>query len=175
MKSGNTDGFALVDLVFTVGLIGTLSMLALPNLLAARQSAGAASAIGSMRTISSGQLSFALTCGGGFYAPTLTSLGTPPPASTGFVSPQLAVADQVTHAGYLIRMSATPFGPAPPSCNGLALGATGQAFRAAADPIEPGNPRFFAVNANAQIFEHDATLYDVMPEAGEPPIGGLLK
>lgn len=176
MNTTKTDGFALIDLIFTVGLIGTLAMLALPSLVMARQSAGAASAIGSMRTISSAQLSFALTCGGGFYAPSLTSLGTPPPASiAGFISPQLSVANQVTRAGYLVRMAATPFGPSPPSCNGLALGATAQAFKAGADPVEPGNSRFFAINANGQIFEHDASLFAVMPEAGEPPVGQLLK
>lgn len=176
VKARRADGFALIDLIFTVGLLATLAMLAMPSLVMARQSAGAASAIGSMRAISSAQLSFALTCGGGFYAPRLTSLGTPPPASTtGFISPQLAVSDQVTRAGYLIRMSATPFGPAPPSCNGLPLGSTAQAFKAAADPIEPNNPRFFGTNANGQIFEHTGTLFASMPEAGEPPIGQLLK
>jgi len=176
VNTTKADGFALIDLIFTVGLIATLAMLALPRLVLARQSAGAASAIGSMRTISSAQLSFALTCGGGFYAPNLTTLGTPPPASTsGFVSPQLAVANQVTRAGYLIQMAATPFAPAPPSCNGLALGATGQAFKAGADPVEPGNVRFFGINANGQIWEHTASLFAAMPEAGEPAIGHLLK
>src|ERR1700692_889240 len=73
-----TDGFALIDLIFTMGIIGVLCSIALPRLLLARQAAGAASAIGSMRAINSAQLTFALTCGGGFYAPSLTTLGTLP-------------------------------------------------------------------------------------------------
>lgn len=169
------DGFALIDLIFTIGIIGVLATTALPRLLAARQSAGSASAIGSMRAISSAQLTFALTCGGGFYAPKLTSLGAPPPGSTeGFISPGLAVADTVTRAGYLVQLTATPYAAAPASCNGVGQGEAGQAYKAGADPTEPGNPRFFAINANGAIFEDSASLFAVMPEVGEPASGHIL-
>src|SRR5262245_41424157 len=84
-------GFALVDLLFVCGVIGVLSAIAMPRLLLAKQLAGAASAIGSLRTINSSELTFALTCGGGFYAPDLTTLGTPPAGSNeGYISPGLA-------------------------------------------------------------------------------------
>jgi type II secretory pathway pseudopilin PulG len=170
------DGFALIDLIFVIGIISVLAMIAFPRVLMARQSAGAASAIGSLRAISSAELSFAFTCGGGFYAPNLTTLGTPPPGSpAAFISTNLATANQVTRAGYLIRLSAEPFGAAPPSCNGLAAGEAGQAYRAVADSIEPDNFRFFGTNANGQLWEHTASLWDDIPEAGEPPIGALLK
>ena len=72
------SGFALIDLIFTIGIIGVLCTIALPRLLLAKQSAGSASAIGSLRAINSAQLTFALTCGAGFYAPSLTRLGTLP-------------------------------------------------------------------------------------------------
>jgi hypothetical protein len=42
-------------------------------MLLAQQAAGASSAIGSLRTIGSAELTFALTCGSGFYAPNLTA------------------------------------------------------------------------------------------------------
>ena len=71
------QGFAFIDLIFVCGIIGLLCSIALPRLLLVQQSAGAASAIGSMRTIDSAQLTFALTCGNGFYAPDLSTLGTP--------------------------------------------------------------------------------------------------
>ena len=76
------QGFTLLDLLFVCGLIGVLSIIALPKLLMAKQAANAASAISSMRAITSAQLTFALTCGGGFYAPDLVTLGdfTQPPA-----------------------------------------------------------------------------------------------
>lgn len=170
------DGFALIDLIFVIGIIAILAMIAFPRVLMARQSAGAASAIGSLRAISSAQLSFAFTCGGGFYAPNLTTLGAAPPGSpVAFISPNLATANQVTRAGYLIRLAADAFAAAPPSCNGLAGGEAGQAYRAVADSIEPDNMRFFGTNANGQLWEHTATLWNDMPEAGEPPVGTLLK
>lgn len=169
------QGFALIDVIFVCGIIGLLCSIALPKLLLARQSAGAASAIGSMRAINSAELTYALTCAGGFYAPSLTTLGTAPPGSNEpYITPELGAADTVTKAGYIIRLTAAPYGGSPPTCNGLGLGATGQGFSASADPTQADNFRFFATNSNAMIFEHNATLTGVMPELGEPAVGHPL-
>ncbi len=176
MLSRNAHGFALIDLIFVCGIIGVLASIALPRLLLARQTAGAASAIGSMRAINSAQLTFALTCGSGFYAPDLPTLGTPPPGSReAFISAGLSTAAVVNKAGYNIQMSAAPYGGAPPSCNGLGAGATGQGFVAAADPDNASNFRFFATNANNVIYEHTASLFAAMPEIGSPMVGAPLK
>ena len=75
-------GFALIDLLFVCGIIGLLSSIALPRLALAKQSAGSASAIGSLRAINSAQLTYALTCGNGFYAPKLSTLGVAPPGTS---------------------------------------------------------------------------------------------
>src|SRR5262249_44803302 len=75
------DGFALIDLLFVCGRVGTLVSIAMPSLFTAKQQAGAASAIGSLRAINSAELTYALTCGAGFYADSLTRLGTAPPGS----------------------------------------------------------------------------------------------
>jgi type II secretory pathway pseudopilin PulG len=169
-------GFALIDMIFVTGIIGLLMTIAMPRLIMAKQSAGAASAIGSMRAINSAQLSYALTCGGGFYAPALTTLGVAPPGSNeGFISPGLATADSIVKAGYTIQMTASPFPGAPASCNGLAAGLAGQAFVAGADAVDVTNTRYFATNANNVIYEHNASLYAVMPEVGAPPVGQILR
>jgi type II secretory pathway pseudopilin PulG len=169
-------GFALIDMIFVTGVIGLLMSIAMPRLIMAKQSAGAASAIGSMRAIGSAQLSYALTCGGGFYAPSLSTLGTAPPGSTeGFISVGLGSADTIVKAGYTIQMTATPFPGAPGACNGLAPGNAGQAFVAGADPTDVSNTRFFATNANNVIYEHNVSLYAVMPEVGAPPVGQILR
>lgn len=169
-------GFALIDLIFVCGVIGLLCSIALPRLLQAQQAAGSASAIGSMRAINSAELTFALTCGNGFYAPNLTTLGTPPPGSNeAFITPSLGSADTIIKSGYIIQLEATPFAGAPPTCNGLAAGESGQGFRAAANPAQPGVPRFFATNANSRIYEHTATLFALIPEVGEPPVGAPLQ
>jgi type II secretory pathway pseudopilin PulG len=176
-RTQTADGFALLDLLFVIGLISIVSLLAMPRLLLAKQSAGAASAIGSLRAINSSQLTFALTCGGGFYAPTLRVLGRPAPGSNeAFIAAGLGTGESVIRSGYLFQMEATPFPGSPGSCNGLAMGEAGQAFVAAADPAgEPLNKRFFATNANGLIFEHTASLWPTMPEVGEPAAGALLQ
>jgi type II secretory pathway pseudopilin PulG len=169
------NGFALLDLIFVCGIIGLLASIALPQLALAKNAAGAASAVGSMRAISSSQLTYALTCGGGFYAPKLTTLGVPPPTSIEpYIGGGLADADTVTKSGYTIRMAGTAYPGAPVTCNGVAAGDAAQAFAATADPNDPNNPRFFAVNSNNAIYEHNATLWGVMPETGEPPVGNPL-
>jgi type II secretory pathway pseudopilin PulG len=177
MITKKTNGFALIDLIFTIGMIGVLCTIALPRLLLAKQSAGAGSALGSLRAINSAQLTFALTCGGGFYAPTLTSLGTLPVGSNAaFLSSSLTSADTVEKSSYIIQMSAVPFPPAPGTCNGLGVGVAGTGFKAGADPTDTtNNQRFFATNANGMIFEDTATLFAAMPEVGEPVLGHVLK
>jgi len=169
------QGFALIDLIFVCGIIVVLASIAIPRLLLAKQAAGAASAIGSMRAINSAELTYALTCGAGFYAPSLTTLGTPPPGShEAFITASLGMADTITKSGYVIQLSAIAFGGAPGSCNGLGPGLAGQGFRAAADPNEPQNSRYFATNANGMIYEDITSLFAAMPETGSPAAGHTL-
>lgn len=175
-KLRNAQGFALIDLLFVCGIIGLLCSIALPRLLLAKQSAGAASAIGSMRYINSAQLTYALTCGNGFYAPNLRTLGVPPPGSQEpFLAGGLTGGDTVIKSGYSITVEGIPYTGAPPTCNGLGGSEAAQGFRASADPVEPGNSRFFGTNANNFIYEHSASLFSSMPEVGESPVGRPLR
>ena len=172
----NQRGFALLDLIFVAGIIALLSSIALPRLTLAKSTAGSASAIASMRAITSAELSYALTCGAGFYAPTLTVLGTPPAGSNdAFIGGGLGAAAAVTKSGYIVQVAATPFAGSPASCNGLGVGGGGQGYKAGANPVDLQNPRFFATNANGLIWEHTATLFSTMPEAGDPLIGHPLR
>ena len=169
------QGFALIDLIFVCGIIGVLCSIALPRLFLAKQSAGAASAVGSMRVIDSAQLTYALTCGAGFYAPNLTTLGTAPAGSReSFIAPSLGVADTITKSDYVIQMAAAPYPGSPGSCNGLAVGLAGQGFSAGADPTDSGNSRFFGTNASNIIYEHTSSLFATMPETGAPPAGNMI-
>ena len=165
-------GFALIDLLFCCGIIGVLAAIALPRLVLAEQAAGSAGAIAAMRAINSAELTYALTCGNGFYAPSLTALGTAPPgANVAFISPDLGSASSVQKGGYLIQLSGAAFAGSPGSCNGLTTGAAAQGFKAGADPVTPNNTRFFATNSRATIYEHTSTLYAGMPEVNQPPAG----
>jgi len=169
-------GFALIDLLFVCGIIGLLSGIALPRLMAARGSAQAASAISTIRTIGSGEVSFAITCGNGFYAPSLTALGLAPPGGTeGFVKGDLGAADTVIKSGYQFQIFATPFAGAPDTCNLLGSGVTGLAYKAGGDPLDTtNNLRYFAANAGNVIWEDIAPLYPAMPEFGDSLAGAPL-
>jgi type IV pilus assembly protein PilA len=176
LKIRRADGFALIDILFVCAIMGVLSTIALPRMLMARQSAGAASAIGSLRTIHSAQLTFALTCGAGFYAPNLTTLGRPPASSReAFISPNLATSNVVTRSGYVIEVEGTAYAGAPGSCNGLDIGEAAQGWRAFADPTSSDNRRYFGTNVNGSIWEHNASLSGTIPEVGEPTLGQILK
>ena len=175
MRSRGQHGFALIDVIFCCGLIGLLAAIATPRMLLAKQAAGSASAIGSLRAVNSGQLTYAFTCGFGFYAPNLTTLGTMPEGShEAFLSAGMTSADSIIHSGYLFKLSATAVASAPASCNGVEPGEGGNGFKAGADPIEPTNTRFFATNSTVEIFEHTESLYEDMPESGEPEAGHVI-
>lgn len=165
-------GFALIDLLFTIGIIGVLTTIALPRLAAARQSAGVSSAIATLRLINSAQVTYAITCGSGFYAPNLSTLGIAPPGSNQpFIAAEIATADIVSKSSYTFEVSGTSYALAPASCNGLAAGLAAQAYKVRADPTEANNPRFFATNASGTIYEDTASLWAAMPEAAVPPSG----
>lgn len=175
MKLGKAQGFALIDIIFVCGIIGLLAGIALPSMLKAKQSAAGASAVGTMRSINSAELTFALTCGNGFYAPNLTTLGFPPTGShEPFLGGGLTGSDTVLKSSYSFRIEGAAYSTAPASCNGLDVGEAAQGFIAIAEPTEPTNPRFFATNASGSIYEHNASLYAIMPEVGEPTAGHVI-
>ena len=177
MRIRSAAGFALVDLLFVVGIIGILSGIALPRLMTAKNAATSASAIGSIRTIGSGQVTFAITCGNGFYAPSLSALGKAPPGSNdGFVKGELGSSDTVVKSGYSFTVSATPFAGAPDTCNQIGTGMTGLAFKVGGDPLDTGNnTRYFASNASNVIWEDTQPMFPMMPEAGDALSGTPLK
>ena len=162
------QGFALIDLIFVCGIIGLLCSIALPRLLLAKQSAGAASAIGSMRAINSAQLTFALTCGSGFYAPNLTTLGTRRPGATRRSSAAISARRTPSpRPATSIQLDATASPARPPRAT-----AWPRAFRRRSRRRR--QLRFFATNANGMIYEHTSSLFASMPEVGEPPVGHPL-
>lgn len=170
-------GFTLIDLLFVIALIGLLSSLAIPTLGRARGKAQAASSLGTLRVVNSSQLSFAITCGLGFYAPDLPSLGiNPPNAVEAFISPDMASAASVIRSGFTFTVAGTPLAGAPVSCNGIGPGRTAPGYIATADPLDAVMiPRFFATNADGVIYEHSATLNGIMPESGVPAVGEPVK
>jgi len=170
-------GFTLIDLLFTASLICTLCTMALPSLMRARGVAQAASAIGTVRVVNSSQLSFAVTCGSGFYSPNFVTLGIAPPSSiTAFLPAELSTGASFLKQGYSFNMTGTPLSGAPPTCNGKPSGSSSPGYAITADPLDPiGNPLFYGSNADGTIYQNSATLAGLMPESGPSPAGVPVK
>jgi prepilin-type N-terminal cleavage/methylation domain-containing protein len=171
-------GFTLIDMLFVVALIGLLASLAIPGLMRAKDAAQAASALGSVRIVNSAQLSYAISCGLGFYSPDLPTLGVAPPgAAEGFLPPEMSTDFSFVKSGYTFSLAGTSLAGAPATCNGLGAGLAAPGYAIVGDPLDAtiGFPRFFGSNSDGVIYEHSATLAADMPEAGAPPIGAPLK
>jgi hypothetical protein len=173
-KAGVTrgeSGFTLIDMLFVIALIGLVSTLAIPGLMRARGAAQSASALGTVKLVNSAQLSYAITCGLGFYAPDFPTLGlTPPTAVDAFLPPEMSSGATFIKSGYTFSMAGVAVPGAPGSCNGLGIGAASAGYAVVADPLDAtAEGRFFGTNADGTIWESALTLSSTMPESGTPP------
>jgi len=69
------SGFSLIELLIVVAIILIIAAIAIPNLLRARMSANEASAVGSLKTINSAQVTYSVMYPDLGYADTLGKLG----------------------------------------------------------------------------------------------------
>ena len=170
------SGFTLIDMLFTASLICTIATMALPSLLRAKGVAQSASAIATLRVVNSAQLSFAVTCGSGFYSPSFPALGIAPAGSvTAFLPPELSSGASFLKQGYSFNMTGTSLSGAPASCNGVAAGEGAPGYAAIADPLDPvGNPHFYGTNADGTIYVNAGTFSGVIPESGPSPVGSPI-
>jgi prepilin-type N-terminal cleavage/methylation domain-containing protein len=67
MSKKTEAGFSLIELLIVVAILGIIMAIAVPNLLASKRAANEASAISSMRTIHSCELTYQATTGVGDY------------------------------------------------------------------------------------------------------------
>jgi len=150
------DGFTLIELLIVVAIIGIIATIAVPGLLRARMSGNEASAIVSVRTITTAQVAFSASCNGG-YAGSLAALATAPTGSVPFIPDDLGAGSKHGYQFNLIAGDNQVLAQGQ-TCNNVANSFDG--FLVTADPVTPGQTgvRYFAANQTGIIKTALATI-----------------
>jgi type IV pilus assembly protein PilA len=104
-------GFSLIELLIVVAIILIIAAIAIPNLLRSKIAANESSAVGSVRTIGTAEVTYSSSWGSGF-SPNLASLGGASPcvaataAAACLIDPLLSQAP-FTKSGYVFNAAGT--------------------------------------------------------------------
>ena len=158
MSFRNQQGFTLIELLIVVAIIGIMGAIAMPGLLRARMVSNEASAIASMRAISTAEHTYSEQCNG--YAPVLTELK----AAGNFLSPDLTSADAVAKSGYNVTV-APGAGNQVLGAQAAGCAASGTNYLATAVPLTVGSSgtRAFATDENGAIWQDLAGAAPAQP------------
>jgi len=135
----NSNGFSLIELLIVVAIILIIAAIAIPNFLRSRVAANQASAVESLRALSTAEFTYSSTYNQG-YTPTLGYLGPPSSGSADDIS-HAAIVDNAlsgTAAGGVTAMTSTKNGYLFIYSPGAAINGQILSFTINADPITRG-------------------------------------
>lgn len=177
-SGATTVVIVIVSIVLVIITMGIVAAIAVPSLLRARQAGNEASAIASLRAITSGEVAYSASCGSGGFAVALEDLArTPTSGGDAFISADLGRSG-VERNGYVLTLTrdASPIvgdvGTAAATCNG-STGQPASSYFATAEPVSSGatGSRYFAVDGRGTIYESSHPISNpIMNSTGIVPI-----
>ena len=136
MKLKKQKGFSLIELLIVVAIILIIAAIAIPNLLRSRMAANEASAVGSVRTINTAEVTYSSAYPDVGFTGTIANLGGPVgvcAGGPGATSTQACLIDNVlmlgTKSGYTFVLGALGGPPAntySDKASPVTIGTTGQ-------------------------------------------------
>ena len=144
-KNNKKRGFSLIELLIVVAIILIIAAIAIPNLLRSRIAANEASAVGSLRTLNTAEITYNTTYPATGFACSLSQLATP---SSGSVSSAAAgLVDANLAGGSKSGYTFTALG----ACAASGTPATAYDFKA--DPTTAGvtGQRYFCTDSSGVI------------------------
>ncbi len=164
MKAPRESGLGIIEVLLIVAGITVAS--GVPSFLRGRTEKRETSAIASLQAINDAQEKYAMSCGGGFYAPSLADLATPPAGGgDAFIESGLS-RDPSVKDSYSFELTPGAAAPdAPASCNGLAPGTVVSTYFVGANPTGR-RERHFGTNQDGTIYR--ATVGVRVTQAGAP-------
>jgi type IV pilus assembly protein PilA len=112
LRPDRSKGFSLIELLIVVAIILIIAAIAIPNLLKAKMTANEASAVESLRTIDTGETTYAASCPDVGFSSTLKELNTGAICLSGknIIDDVLGGADPSTKSGYTFNYAGTQSG-----------------------------------------------------------------
>jgi len=156
-KKHSKKGFSLIELLIVVAIILIIAAIAIPNLLRSRIAANEASAVGSLRTLNTAEITYNTTYPSNGFACSLATLG-PPASGTSASSTTAGLIDSNLSSGV---KSGYDFAVLTSNCN--PANGINTTYDYGAQPVSPGvtGQRYFCTDLSGVIqFSQTAAFTD---------------